>query len=115
MSRLWINSRRQHELLPPLFDYSLVDEQHGRQVGGGPPTGLTQPTSELLHPGPHRNVRSLNANPAKNARDLAGTHTETVQQDCQLDDLAICPLTLGKLNLVQHFTQLGKVHENQLQ
>jgi hypothetical protein len=52
----WVDSRKQHELLAPLFDDRLVDQQHGRQVGGGPPTGLTQPPSELLHPVPHRNV-----------------------------------------------------------
>ena len=34
MSRLWINRRKQHELLPPLFDHRLVDQQHCRQVGG---------------------------------------------------------------------------------
>lgn len=35
--------------------------------------------------------------------------------DRQLDDLSIRPLTLEKLNLVQHLTQLGKVHFDQLQ
>jgi len=47
-------------------------------------------------------ARVLDADPAEHPRDLPETHAEIVQDDRQLDDLAIGPLTLEKLNLVQH-------------
>jgi hypothetical protein len=55
-TRLRSNSREQHDLLPSLFDYSLINQQYCRQVGGRPPTSLTQSPSELLDPFSHRNI-----------------------------------------------------------
>ena len=94
MTRFRIDSRKQDELLASLFNHCLVYQENRRQVGGGPPTGLLQPSAELLDPTPDGNVRPLNANLAKHARDLSETHPEIVQQERQLNDLAIRPLTL---------------------
>jgi len=47
-------------------------------------------------------MRPLNAEPAKHPLDFPDTYTMIVQQDRQLDRLAIRPLTLEKPNLVQH-------------
>jgi len=110
MARLGINSCKQDELLALLFDRSLVQQQDSRQVGGPPPTGLTQALPKLLEPVPHRDVPPLDADPAKNPRDLPETHPELVYQYRQLDDLAIRSLPLKKLNLVQHVCEFGKVH-----
>jgi len=77
-------------------------------------TGLAQPFSQLLDPLPERHVRPIDAEPSKNSLDLPQTHTVIVQQDRQLDRPAIRPLTLEKLNLLQHLCQFGKVQFHQL-
>jgi len=62
-----IDRHKQRELLAALFDRGL-DQQHDcRLVGGGPPTGLTQPFSELLDLAPHRHIRPLDADPRTRA------------------------------------------------
>lgn len=52
----WIDGRKQRELLTPLFDHGLVHQHDGRQVGGWPLTGLTQPLAEFLDPVPNRHL-----------------------------------------------------------
>jgi len=85
-----------------LFHHRLVHEHDCRQVGGWPPTSRTQPLAELLDPLPDRHVRPLDADPAQHLCDQTKAHAAIVQKDRHLDDVAIRPLALEKLDLVQH-------------
>ena len=104
-----IERRKQRELLASLFHHSLVQQHDHRQVGGWPPTSLVKSLTEFLDPLPDRHVRALDADPSEHLLDTAQAYTAAVQQDRQLNELAIRPLTLEKLNLFKHFSQRGKV------
>ena len=80
-----------------------------RLVGGRLPTTLCQSLTEFLTLRADPHVRSLHADPARNAINLPKTHIVIVQRDPQVAKLEIRPLALENLNLVQHFTQIRKV------
>ena len=94
--RFWINRRKHGEPLTRLGGRRLVQQNDCRQIGGWPPTRLTQPLAELLDPRPNRDVGLFDADPAEYPLDLAKTPTAVVEQDRQLHELAIHPFTLGK-------------------
>lgn len=83
-------------------------------TAGRPPTGLTESLADLLHPPPHRHMISLDAHPAQHLRDPPQAHATVVHQDRHLNDVAIRPLTLEKLNLFNHFNQREKIQLHQL-
>jgi len=109
MACLGIDRREQCELLTTLGDGGFIHQNDSRQLGGETLTSLSEALTELLDPLPDRHIRPLEADPAKNARHFPQAHTVIVQQDCQLNEVALSPLTLDKFNFVQHFSQFGKV------